>query len=90
MFYAYFWYTKQELLRRFQVQYPQAAVWFSLLNKQDTSVGLPAKRQYERHQDFAVYNMNHEGWFQFYFCVSCFAVLIWNWWVLAYHYDIRG
>jgi len=37
-----------------------AAVWFGLLNKQDTSVGIPAKRNYERHMDFAVNNVNHE------------------------------
>jgi len=60
IFYAHFWYTKQTILFRFQTQYPQVAVWFGLLNKQDTSVGIPAKRNYERHQDFAVNNINHE------------------------------
>lgn len=58
--YAHFWYTKQTILYRFQQQYPAIATWFSLLNKKDTSHGVPANRQYERYQDFAVYNINHE------------------------------
>jgi len=35
-------------------------MWFGLLNKQDTSIGIPSKRQYERHQDFASNNLNSE------------------------------
>ena len=58
--YAHFWYTKQTILYRFQQQYPQIAMHFALLNKKDTSFGVPALRQYERHQDWAVYNINHE------------------------------
>jgi hypothetical protein len=88
--YGRFWYNKQNILYRFQQQYPHFAVWFSLLNKKDTSNGFPARRQYERHQDFAVYNINHEGWFQFYFILATFAVLAWNYWVIAVHYDISG
>ena len=51
--YAKFWYCKQTFLSRFQMQYPHIAQWFSLLNKTDTSDGYPARRQYERYQDFA-------------------------------------
>lgn len=90
IFNAYFWYSKQSALVRFQQQYPTWAVYFSLLNKNDTSVGFPGKRQYERWQDFAVYNINHEGWFQLYFCIACLGVIFWNWWMVAVHYDIRG
>ena len=64
IFYANFWYTKQTILYRFQQQYPQIAMWFSLLNKKDTSMGVPAKRSYERHNDFAVFNINHEVFFK--------------------------
>ena len=88
--YAQFWYTKQGVLMRFQQQYPHIAVWFSLLNKADTSNGFPAKRQYERHMDFAVFNVNSEGWFQLAFLVSSFIVIFWNWWICAVNYDIRG
>ncbi len=88
--YGKFWYFKQAILTKFQIQYPHIAVWFGILNKTDTTMGLPAKRVYERHQDFAVYNLNHEGWFQLLFTLAFFVVIYWNWWILAYHYDIRG
>lgn len=88
--YARFWYAKQRFLYRFQQQYPHIAYWFSLLNKYDTSHGFGSKRPYERYQDIAVYNINHEGWFQFYFLIASIIVFIWNWWVIAVHYTIRG
>lgn len=88
--YGHFWYTKQIILFHFQTQYPYLAVWFSLLNKQDTSTGFPAKRQYERYQDFAVFNINHEGWFQLLFALSAGLVIIWNWWTIAFTYEVRG
>jgi hypothetical protein len=88
--YAMFWYTKQGILLRFQQQYPHIAVWFSLLNKADTSHGFPAKRQYERHQDFVTFNLNSEGWFQLLFCIAALVVMTWNWWIVAFHYDVRG
>ena len=88
--YAYFWYLKQSILLKFQTQYPHIAVWFSLLNKTDTSDGFPARRQYERYQDFAVFNINGEGWFQLYFISAAIFVIIWNWFIIAYFYDIRG
>ena len=90
IFYAKFWYTKQTILFRFQTQYPNIAQMFSLLNKQDTSSGFPSKRQYERHQEFAVFNINHEGWFQLYFFILAALVILWNWWMIAFHYPIRG
>jgi hypothetical protein len=58
--YAHFWYTKQTILYRFQQQWPHIAMFFSLLNKKDTSSGIPSARAYERYQDFAVFNINHE------------------------------
>ncbi len=90
VYYAMFWYSKQSILLKFQQQYPHIAVWFSLLNKADTSDGFPAKRQYERHQDFVTFNVNSEGWFQLYFFFAAFVVMFWNWWICAYNYDIRG
>ncbi len=90
IFYARFWYTKQKLLLRFQLQYPHIAVWFSILNKQDTSDGFPAYRVYERHQDFAIFNINSEGWFQVYFIALAFIVIIFNWYIVAFAYDLRG
>ena len=90
IFYAKFWYNKQSILFRFQTQWPYIAMWFSLLNKRDSSNGLPKGRQYERYQDFSVYNINHEGWYQIYFALAALAVALWNWYVVAFTYDIRG
>jgi hypothetical protein len=88
--YARFWYTKQSILLKFWEQYPNIATFFSILNKHDTSSGFPARRAYERYSDWAVFNVNHEGWFQLYFVIAATIVLLWNWWVLAYYYDVRG
>lgn len=88
--YARYWYFKQAILLKFNHQYPNISTFFSILNKHDTSSGFPARRAYERHADYAVYNANHEGWFQLYFTLAAAIVLLWNWWMMAYHYDIRG
>jgi len=88
--YIRYYYKKQGIIFKFWHQYPNVATWFSLLNKTDTSHGLPARRAYERYSDFAVFNVNSEGWFQLYFFVAAAVVLIWNWWMLAFHYDVRG
>jgi hypothetical protein len=90
IFYTKFWYRKQLILLRFQSQLPYVAMWFSLLNKQDTSAGLPKGRQYERHQDYAVYNMNHEGWYQAYFFAAAALLGLWNWYVVGCTYELRG
>jgi hypothetical protein len=88
--YARFWYAKQSILLKFSQQYPNISAFFSILNKHDTSAGFPARRAYERYSDYAVFNVNHEGWFQLYFFVAAAIVILWNWWTLAYYYDVRG
>jgi hypothetical protein len=88
--YMEYWYKKQIILFKLSIQYPNIATFFSLLNKTDTSSGLPARRAYERHSDFAVFNINSEGWFQLYFFVASFVVMFWNWWMLAYNYEVKG
>lgn len=88
--YAKFWYTKQKYLYLFQQQYPHIAVWFSLLNKDDTSHGFGTRRPYERYQDFAVFNVNHEGWFQLYFFTAAVLVWLWNWYTIALHWPYKG
>lgn len=88
--YTSYWYTKQNILYKFWHQYPNIATWFSILNKADTSSGFPARRAYERYSDYAVFNVNSEGWFQLYFVIAASIVLLWNWWLLAVNYDVRG
>ncbi len=88
--YMSYYYKKQLTLYKLWHQYPNVATFFSLLNKADTSSGFPARRAYERHSDFAIFNINSEGWFQLYFFVAALVVMAWNWWVLGAHYDNRG
>ena len=90
--YAHFWYNKQTFLFRFQVQWPHIAKYFSLLNKLDTSSGIPQKggRPHDRWQDFAVFNINHEGWFQLYFVIAASVVWLWNYFVIAGNWLTRG
>jgi hypothetical protein len=88
--YARYWYNKQKIIFQLAHQYPNIAQWFSILNKNDTSIGFPGRRVYERHGDFAIFNVNSEGWFQLYFFVAAGVVLLWNYWMLAVHYDVRG
>lgn len=90
IFYAHFWYSKQTFLSYFQIQWPHIARWFSLLNKLDTSKGFPKGRTFERHQDFAVFNINHEGWFQLYFVIAATVVWTWNYIVIAGNWNARG
>ena len=36
---------------------------FGVLAKEDTSHGFPVPRPFERNSDWALYNINSEGWF---------------------------
>ena len=42
---------------------PDVVNAFSILQKEDTSHGFPVWRPLERNSDFALYNINSEGWF---------------------------
>ena len=42
---------------------PDVTNAFGLLAKEDTSHGFPVERPMERNSDWALYNVNSEGWF---------------------------
>ena len=42
---------------------PDVVNAFGVLAKEDTSHGFPVARPLERNSDFALYNVNSEGWF---------------------------
>ena len=67
--YARFFYTKQMFLLRLSTDAPDVVNAFSVMAKLDTSHGFPVHRPMERNSDWAIYNLNGEGWFQ------CFAFL---------------
>ena len=83
--YARYYYTKQTILGRMSLEYPDVVNTFSVLAKEDTSHGFPVWRPLERQSDFALYNMNSEGWFQFWSAVSC-CLVVGYWYYTACFY----
>ena len=64
IFYARYWYAKQGILTRMSREVPDVVNAFGVLAKEDTSHGFPVARPLERNSDWALYNINSEGWFQ--------------------------
>lgn len=48
---------------RMSMEVPDVVNAFSVLAKEDTSHGFPVWRPLERNSDWALYNVNSEGWF---------------------------
>ena len=63
IFYARFYYFKQAILNQMSLEQPDVVNAFSVLAKEDTSHGFPVWRPLERNSDWALYNVNSEGWF---------------------------
>ena len=61
--YARYWYCKQGIFTRWSKEIPDVTNAFGMLAKEDTSHGFPVLRPMERQSDWAVYNVNSEGWF---------------------------
>ena len=61
--YAKYWYFKQGLLTKMSQEVPDIVNAFGVLAKEDTSHGFPVARPLERNSDWALYNVNSEGWF---------------------------
>ena len=69
---------------------PDVANAFSMLKKEDTSHGFQSWRPMERNSDFTMYNMNSEGWFQFWAVFSgLFVVSMW-YYIADHHYSITS
>ena len=59
-----------------------------IVAKEDTSHGFPVWKPFERNSDFAVYNVNSEGWFQMWSVIFCWIVVL-NWyWIADHHFSI--
>ena len=63
IFYVKFFYAKQYVLTRMSREVPDVVNAFGVLAKEDTSHGFPVARPLERNSDWALYNVNSEGWF---------------------------
>ena len=73
--YAKYWYFKQGLLTKMSQEVPDIVNAFGVLAKEDTSHGFPVARPLERNSDWALYNVNSEGWFQCWSLLSALAVV---------------
>ena len=90
LMYARFYYTKQGVLNQMALETPDVINAFSVLQKEDTSHGFPVWRPLERNSDFALYNINSEGWFQLW-AVILGAVVVGFWWYIAgFYYNVSS
>ena len=83
--YAHFYYFKQALLFQLSHEMPDVANPFGLMAKEDTSYGFPTEKPYERNSDFALYNINSEGWFQVWSVIAG-ACVVSFWYYVACSY----
>ena len=67
------------------MEIPDVVNSFGVLAKEDTSHGFPVWRPLERNSDFALYNINSEGWFQAWAVVAGgMTVLFWYYTACSY------
>ena len=59
---------------------------FSVLAKEDTSHGFPVWRPLERNSDFALFNINSEGWFQPYAMIAAILVISFWYYIAEFYY----
>ena len=90
IFYANYWYTKQAILQKLSHEMPDVANTFGLLTKEDTSHGFPMWRPMERNSDWALYNINSEGWFQVWSVIASVVVVAMWFWMADYQFNINS
>ena len=83
--YAHVYYFKQSLLVKWSHEIPDVVNSFGVMAKEDTSHGFPTWRPLERNSDFALYNINSEGWFQAWSAIAAFTVVSF-WYYVACSY----
>ena len=86
IFYARYYYTKQSILGKMSLEHPDVVNTFSVLAKEDTSHGFPVWRPMERQSDFALYNMNSEGWFQFWSALAAICVVSYWYYTACFYF----
>lgn len=83
--YARYYYGKQSVLAQMSMETPDIVNTFSVLAKEDTSHGFPVWRPLERNSDFALYNINSEGWFQVWSVIAGFCTVSFWFYIADYH-----
>ena len=88
--YANYYYVKQYILTKASHEFPDIPNAFGVLQKEDTSHGFPFWRPHERNSDFALYNVNSEGWFQVWSTLAAVFVVL-NWyWIADQHFSVSS
>ena len=90
VFYARYYYAKQTILSQMSLQVPDVVNAFGVLAKEDTSHGFPVWRPLERNSDFAVYNINSEGWFQVWSVIAGIAVALFWLYIADFYFGISS
>jgi len=86
--YARFYYGKQAILTEMSMTTPDVVNAFSVLAKEDTSHGFPVWRPLERNSDFALYNINSEGWFQAMSSFSGFCTVMFWYYIACFYFAV--
>lgn len=79
-----------ELYFRMSLELPDVVNSFSVLAKEDTSHGFPVWRPLERNSDFALYNVNSEGWFQVWSSIMAVGVVSFWLYIADFYFAVSG
>ena len=90
IFYAKYYYAKQSILTRMSRDVPDVVNAFGVLAKEDTSHGFPTARPLERNSDWALYNINSEGWFQCWSMIAGVVVVSFWLYIAGSHYIVSS
>ena len=88
--YVRWWYAKQYVLTRMSREVPDVTNAFGVLAKEDTSHGFPVARPLERNSDWALFNVNSEGWFQCWSLIAACVVVSFWFYIADFHYFITS
>ena len=88
--YAKYYYFKQGILNQMALETPDVINAFSVLQKEDTSHGFPVWRPLERNSDFALYNINSEGWFQLWSVIAAIGVVSFWYYIACFYFAVTG
>lgn len=72
------------------LEVPDVVNAFSVLAKEDTSHGFPVWRPLERNSDWALYNVNSEGWFQVWSSIMAVGVVAFWFYIADFYFCVQS
>ena len=88
--YARYYYCKQSILNKMALDMPDVVNSFGVLQKEDTSHGFPVWRPLERNSDFALYNINSEGWFQAWSSIAALITVSFWFYIADFYFAVSS